>query len=217
MLAFTLYPRCSFVGHDNGGEFKADFQWLLEDFGITSIPSNSRTPTSNSIVERLHSTTGNILCALRRDKEPKTLQEAEEMMDEALATAFHAVRINVSETRGNSPGALAFHRDMILNIPLKIDFQDVQRRQQAKVDEDLLRANAKRYRHDYKVGERVLKRKFEYVKLEDRWTGPYKIRRVHCNNNITIELFPGVIERLSIRRVKPYREPAPTSLHPVRP
>ena len=57
-----------------------------------------------------------------------------------------------------------------------------------KVDEDLLRANAKRYQHDYKVGEQVLKRKFEYVKLEDRWTGPYKICQVHCNNNIIIEL-----------------------------
>ena len=139
------------------------------------------------------------------------------MMDTALATAFHAVRINVSETRGNSPGAIAFHRDMLFNIPLNIDMQTIQQRQQAKVDEDLLRANAKRYRHDYKVGERVLKRKFEYVKLEDRWTGPYTIRRVHCNNNITIELSPGVIERLSIRRVKPYREPSPSSLHPARP
>ena len=40
-------------------------------------------------------------------------------MDSALSTAFHAVRINVSETRGNSPGALAFHRDMHHNVPLQ--------------------------------------------------------------------------------------------------
>ena len=53
-------------------------------------------------------TTGNVLRALTREQEPKTLREAEEMMDQALATAFHAVRINVLETRGNSPGALAF-------------------------------------------------------------------------------------------------------------
>ena len=213
----SRYPRPRFVGHDNGGEFKADFEYLLEDFGITSVPSTSRTPTSNSIVERLHLTTGNALRALTRERNPRTLAEAQSMMDSALATAFHAVRINVSETRGNSPGAIAFHRDMLFNIPLNINMQTIQQRQQAKVDEDLLRANAKRYRHDYKVGERVLKRKFEYVKLEDRWTGPYTIRRVHCNNNITIELSPGVIERLSIRRVKPYREPSPSSLHPARP
>ena len=138
-------------------------------------------------------------------------------MDSALATAFHAVRINVSETRGNSPGAIAFHRDMLHNIQVNVDLGRIQQLQQLKVDENLVRANAKRYRHDYKVGERVLKRKFEYVKLEDRWTGPFEIVRVHCNNTITIQLMPGATERINIRRVKPYREPTVSVLHPARP
>ena len=102
----SRYPRCSFVGHDNGGEFKAEFQWLLENFGITSIPSISHTPTSNSIVERLHLTTGNVLRALTRKQEPKMLREAEEMMDQSLVTSFYTVSINISEARGKSPVAL---------------------------------------------------------------------------------------------------------------
>ena len=142
----SRYPRPSFVGHDNGGEFQAKFEETLEDFGITSVPSASRTPTSNSIVERLHLTTGNALRALTRERNPRRKAEAEPMMDSALATAFHAVRINVSETRGNSPGAIAFHRDMLFNIPLRIDLQTIQRRQQAKVDEDLVRANCRYHR-----------------------------------------------------------------------
>ena len=80
-----------------------------------------------------------------------------------------------------------------------------------------MRANAKRHCHDYKVSKRLLKRKFEYVKLEDRWTGTYEILQVHCNSNITIQLMPGVTERINIHRVKPYREPTTSVLHPVRP
>ena len=213
----SRYPRPGLVGHDNGGEFIGpEFRNLLEDFAITDVHTTSRNPTGNSIVERLHLTIGNVLRALTREKEPKTLLEAQNYMDSALATAFHAVRINVSETRGNSPGALAFHRDMLFNFPVKVDLELIQRRQQAKVDDDLLRVNARRYRHNYKVGERVLKRKHEYVKLEDRWDGPYKISQVHCNGTVTIDLSAAISERISIRRLKPYREPSTTSLHPAR-
>ena len=74
-------------------------------------------------------------------------------MDSALATALHAVRINVLETCGNSPGSIAFHRDMLHNIQVEVDLGQIQRRQQLKVDENLVRANAKRHHHDYKVGE----------------------------------------------------------------
>ena len=211
------YPRPCFTGHDNGGEFQAEFCELLDDFAITDVPTTSRNPTGNAVCERLHLTVGNVLRVLIREQEPKTLKEAEMYMDSALATVFHAVRINVSETRGNSPGAIAFHRDMLHNIPVQVDLQRIQHLQQLKVDEDLLRANAKRYRHDYKVGERVLKRRFEYIKLEDQWDGPYLITRVHCNNTITIEIMPGIHERISIRRVKPYREPTASVLHPARP
>ena len=102
-------------------------------------------------------------------------------MDSALATSFHAVRINVSETRGNSPGVLAFHQDMLHNVPVQVNLANVQHRQQAKVNENLLRVNAHFYRHNYCVSERVMNCHFEYVKLEDRWDAPYRIRQVHCN------------------------------------
>ena len=37
--------------------------------------------------------------------------------------------------------------------------------------------------------------------------GPYNITRVHCNSNVTIQLIPGVTERLNILRVKSYHTP----------
>ena len=43
------------------------------------------------------------------------------LIDSALATSSHAVRTNISQVTGYSPGALAFHRDMLLDVPLVID------------------------------------------------------------------------------------------------
>jgi hypothetical protein len=36
-------------------------------------------------------------------------------------------------------------------------------------------------------------------------TGPFSITRVHTNGTVTIETSPGVVERMNIRRLKPYR------------
>ena len=164
----SQYPRPGFMGHDNGGEFIVpEFCHLLQNFAITDVHTTSRNPTGNSIIKRVHLTIGNVLRALTREQEPKTLKEAEMYMDSALATAFHAVQINVSETRGNSPGALAFHQDMLHNVPVQVNLANIQHRQQVKVNENLLRVNARRYRHDYCIRKRVMKRHFEYIKLKD--------------------------------------------------
>ena len=71
-----------------------------------------------------------------------------------------AVRINVSKTRGNSPGALAFHRDILHNVPVQGNLPDIQHHQQVKVNKNLLWLNARHYRHGNCVGKRVIKRLF---------------------------------------------------------
>ena len=75
------------------------------------------------------------------------------------------------------------------------------------VDENLRRVNARRSSYDYEVQQQVLKKRFEYTKLGDRWEGPYPITRVHTNGTVSIQLAPGVTERINIRRVKPYYAP----------
>ena len=125
---------------------------------------------------------------------------------------MHAIRINVSEATGNSPGAIAFHRDMLLNTPINVDIAEINKRRQLKVDRDTARMNTKRYAYDYKVGGKVMKKKHEYTKLEHRWSGPFEITQVHVNGNVTIRLQNGVTKRLNIRRLKPYNEPTESVL-----
>ena len=44
-------------------------------------------------------------------------------------------------------------------------------------------------------------------KLEWQWDGPYPIKRVHVNGDVTIALKPGILERINICCVKSYFEP----------
>ena len=65
------------------------------------------------------------------------------MVDSALATASHAVRANVHTVSEYSPGALAFHRDMLLDVPIVVDLVRLRDKRQLAVDENLRRINSK--------------------------------------------------------------------------
>ena len=44
-------------------------------------------------------------------------------------------------------------------------------------------------------------------KLGERWDGPFVIKKIHVNGNVTVKLTEGFTEteRLNIRRIKPYK------------
>ena len=86
------------------------------------------------------------------------------------------------------------------------DWHAITTKREHVINENLRRMNKKRRRHDYIVGQKVLKLLIDPTKLGERTMGPYKIDRVHVNGTLTIELRPGVLERISIRRIMPFRE-----------
>ena len=127
------------------------------------------------------------------------------MIDKILANAMHAMRVTIATTLGSTPGALAFGRDMFLNIPLIAGWKAIAKHWEQFINENLRCANRKRRQYDYAPGQKVLKKVHDPTKLGVRNSGPYTIERVHVNGNITIELRPGVLERINIHRVMPYR------------
>jgi hypothetical protein len=134
--------------------------------------------------------------------------QAKDIMDDALATAMHAMRSVVATSLGSTPGALAFGRDMLLNVPIVADWKAITRAREQKVNENLRRVNAKRSRsYDYEQRQKVLKLVHKPTKLGRRTFGPFTIKRVHVNENLTMELRPGLRERINVRRVIPYHEP----------
>lgn len=106
---------------------------------------------------------------------------------------------------------------MIFNQPLTFEMDAINSRRQRRVDQDNRRMNSKRYSYDYQVGGQVMRKVFDPAKLEHRWTGPYTITQVHVNGNITIQLSEFMQQRLNIRRVKPYRQPTPSTLQTIQP
>ena len=106
---------------------------------------------------------------------------------------------------GILPGALAFGRDMILNIPIIADLELLRQRRQVLIDRNLVAANSRRISYDYQPNDQVLIRTIDPDKLEEQFIGPFLVLQVHTNGTVTIQCAANVTERINIRRLKPYR------------
>jgi transposase InsO family protein len=202
----SRYPKPQNVIHDQGGEFVGqDFQHRLEVHHIKSRPITAKNPQANSVCERMHQAIGNTLRVLSTLDPPRGVANAKQLIETAIADTVYATRCTYNSALKTTPGGLAFGRDMVLNVPLITDLQQLQKRRQELIDRRLLAANARRYAYDYQQGDQVLKLMYQPDKLAPRAIGPYPVTRVHTNGTLSIELSPGVIERINIRRVKPYK------------
>ncbi|KAG7360644.1 hypothetical protein IV203_035743 [Nitzschia inconspicua] len=166
---------------------------MERNLGIKVRSSTARNPQGNSIVERIHQSVGLILRVITPEENPRSFEDGKRVIRRCLATAMHACRCASSGAIGDlSPGALAFHRDMLLDIPMQTDITVLTTNRQGMIDRNLLKANAKRIKHDYAVDEKVLKQVSLGFsdKLKPSYTGPYRITTVHTNGTVTIELKP---------------------------
>ena len=79
--------------HDNGGEFNGwEFQALLYSLGIKDVPTASRNPAANGIIERMLKTAGDILrLYIHGNDQARALNDARKVVDAALSTASHAI------------------------------------------------------------------------------------------------------------------------------
>jgi transposase InsO family protein len=199
------YPKPVRVIHDQGREFVGiRFQELLQQEGILSVPTSVRNPQANAVCERLHKTVEDSLNTYLRHQVPPDVTTATELVDSVLAAAQRAIRAAVHSTLKISPGALVFHRDMMLPIPIMADYNLLRERRQALIDYNNARENRKCLFKDYQAGDQVLVLLHEKGKLKPKTTGPFTINAVHVNGTVTINRGPGVTERLSVRRIKPY-------------
>ena len=96
---------------------------------------------------------------------------------------------------------------MFYNVPLIADWHAITGRREHHVNKNLRRQNRRCHKWDYVMGQKVLKKVFGPTKIGPRTSGPYVISCVHVNDNVTVQLWPEIIDRLNIRRVIPYREP----------
>ena len=71
---------------------------------------------------RIHQSVGNVLRIVVQVEDPKTIHEATQVIHKTLALTMKACRCATNGTLGHyTSGALAFKRDMLMNIPLVSD------------------------------------------------------------------------------------------------
>ncbi len=91
----------------------------------------------------MHQTVTNVIRTLVHTNPPQNMSQARDLIDNALATAMHAVQTTVTTTLGSTPGALAFAQDMFLNVLLIANWQAIARTREHHVIENFQRANRK--------------------------------------------------------------------------
>jgi hypothetical protein len=110
-------------------------------------------------------------------------------------------------TKKASPGAAIFGRNMLFDIPFIADWQKIGEYRQQLTDLSNAHENEGRIDYDYKVSQKVLLWKEGILcNAESRWhKKPWLITTVHTNGTITT-LRGNKLERMNIRRVKPFIE-----------
>jgi hypothetical protein len=56
------YPQCCYLVNNNGSEFKLNFEYLCESYGIKHKPTTDKNPQANAILERIHQVLTQMLC-----------------------------------------------------------------------------------------------------------------------------------------------------------
>ena len=201
------YPRPTSCVHDNGGEFiGAAFQSMLVTNGIKSVSITVKNPMGNSIAERMHRVVGDMIRTQLDGTDLNNIADANLFVDAVLASATLGLRATVHTTLTVSPGAAIFGRDMLLNLPVTVDWEMIRQRRRARITLNNDQENAKRKHKDYKVDELVYIRNDSKRKLASKLEGPYPINEVHTNGTVTIQRNGGVFERINIRRIVPKEE-----------
>ncbi len=136
------YPRPLRVVHDPGGEFVGpEFQAMLIMNGIQAVPTTAKNPQANTVCKHVHQTIGDMLKTVLLNNPPVNIRQAVELIKSILASVQYAVRASIHRTLGISPGALVFHCDMILPIPILANYNLIHEQHQTAIDENNRKEN----------------------------------------------------------------------------
>ncbi len=99
------YPRCQYLIHDNGSEFKLHFETLCNSYGIKRKPTIIKNPQANAICERVNQVLGTMMRTSELDMadsvDPADIDTFIDNAAWAICSTYHTVL-------KASPGAAIF-------------------------------------------------------------------------------------------------------------
>jgi hypothetical protein len=149
----SRYPRCHYIIYNNGSEFKLNFEYLCETYGINRNPTTIKNSQASAILECLHQVLGQMLRTSELDMAktitPDNVNVFLDNMAWAICSTYHTVL-------KASPGAAIFGCNLLLDIPFIANWNKIGDYRQCQTDLDTARINSKQVNYDYKVGNKVL-------------------------------------------------------------
>jgi hypothetical protein len=182
----SRYPRCRYLVYDNGSEFKLNFEYLCDSYGIKRKPTSVKNPQANAILECVHQVLGQMLRTAEIDRTDSVTPNDVDVFLDNGAWAIHSTYHTVLKA---SPGTAIFGRGMLFDIPFIANWYKMGDYRQRQTDLSTERGNKKRVDYEYKVGERVLVIqdgilcKAQSPHDKEPWT----ITTVHTNGTIRIQ------------------------------
>ncbi len=149
----SRYPRCHYIIYNNGSEFKLNFDYLCETYGIKRKPTTIMNPQANANLEHLHQVLAQMLHTSELDM-AKTItpDDVNVFLDNAawaICSTYHAVLKAF-------PGAAIFGHDMLFDIPFIADWNKIGDYRQRQTNLNRTCKNSKQVDYDYKVGNKAL-------------------------------------------------------------
>ena len=121
-----------------------------------------------------------------------------QVADREIESFRFGMKATTHRTSGVSPGAVVFHRDMIMDLPFVADLLLLRNKRQQLIDYNLRRENYRRRSFDYQPGQWVLELTTSPGKLRQSTKGPYRVDRVHCNGTVSIRRTENIVDRVNI-------------------
>ncbi len=201
---FSRYPCCCYMVYNNESEFKLHFRDLCKTYGVKRKPTSIKNPQANAILEHMHAVFTNMLHTAKLDM-AKLVNASD--IDIFIADDAWAICSTHHTVLKASPGAAIFGQDMLCDILFIADWKIIGEHRQRLSDLNTDLENEDRIDYDYKVGQKILVRNEGILrKAQSLWQkDPWTITTVHTNGTITIQR-GNKLERLNIRRVKPFEE-----------
>ena len=182
-----------------------EFLDLCANMELKPKRSNSWNPQSNAILERVHQVFGDMLRTFELDD--AELDENEPLQKFLTDTAY-AIRSTYLTTQGATPAQMVFGRDMVLPVDFDINWDEITKRKQKRINENCERENRKRIKHTYQRGDKVLMKVPKKIlrKLERVRRGPFTVIKHHDNGTVTIQKSPCATGNANARRLGPFFE-----------
>ena len=108
--------------YDNDSEFKLNYEYLCDSYGIKRKPTTIKNPQANAILERVHQVLGQMLRTAEIDMAETVTPDDVNVFLDSVAWAIHSIYHTVLKA---SPGAAIFGRDMLFDKPFIADWNKI--------------------------------------------------------------------------------------------